>query len=84
MYMDPASPEARTILQIYGLTHDEVMFYAIHHQIGKYVSHLVLMDHTQEQTFTGAYSSYLVASRWYNCDGMGSYHDYVSTYCGRR
>ena len=46
MYMDPESPEAQTILRFYGLTYDEVMFYEVHHQIGKYVSRLVLMDET--------------------------------------
>ncbi len=78
IFMDPASPEARTILRAYDLTYNEVIFYEFHHQIGTYVSRLVLMDKTEERTFTDASFSYLAASRWYNCDGMGSCHDYVS------
>lgn len=76
--MDPESAEARTILRSYDLTYNEVVFYEYHHQIGKYVSLLVLMDKTEERASTDASLSYLVASRWYNCDGLGSYHDSVS------
>ena len=76
--MDPESPEAQSILRSYDLTYNDVIFYESHHQIGKYVSRLVLMDETEEWALTEKPFSYLVTSRWYNCDGMGSCHDYVS------
>jgi hypothetical protein len=76
--MDPASPEARTILQFYDLTYNEVMFYEFHHQIGKYVSRLVLTNKTREWVFTDASFSHIVASRRYNRDGVGLCHDFVS------
>ena len=75
--MDPDSPEARTILRYYDITYNDVLFYEVHHQIGKYVSSLVLVDKTEERAFTDEPFSYPAASRWYNCDGMGSCHNYV-------
>jgi len=76
--MDPTSPEARTILRFYDLTYDEVMFYESHHQIGKYVSRLVLKDKPRSGHLLMQSSCHIVASRWYNCDGVGSYRVYVS------
>jgi len=46
--MDPSSLEAQAILRDYKVTYDEVLFYQFHHQIGKYVSGVVLTNNTQE------------------------------------
>ena len=45
--MDPSSLEAQAILQGYNVTYDEVIFYQFHHQIGKYVSALVIPRNEQ-------------------------------------
>lgn len=42
--MDPSSPDAQAILRYNNVTYDEVILYHFHHQIGKYVSPLVLAD----------------------------------------
>ena len=75
--MDPSSPEAQAILQYYNVTYDDVIFYHFHHQIGKYVSRLVLADKTLE-SFTDAFFSHIVASRRCHRDALGPYHDDVS------
>lgn len=78
--MDPLSAEAQAILRHYKVTYDEAIFYQSHHQTGKYVSAwFALADETRESACTNAPASfpYIVASRWYNSDAMGSYHDIV-------